>query len=174
MSLFNRKNILGTLIFLQLIATMAFAEVSQEKEKDIKKLLEVSGILSQLNYMQDSLLNSVSLMVTGSFPKVPDTFWKEFNQLVGNEQMDDLVNRIVPVYAKHMSQETIQKLITMFETPFWNQWKKKMPEISREAGVIGSAWGREYTQSKAFNDRLDGLIKKYELEKLNKAPENKR
>jgi len=45
-----------------------------------------------------------------------------------------------------------------------------MPQISREAGVIGSEWGREITQSKVFNEQLEGLIEKYELEKLNPTP----
>jgi hypothetical protein len=83
--------------------------------------------------------------------------------------MDDLTARVIPVYDKHMSHETVKKLIAMFETPFWNEWKEKMPLISREAGLIGSEWGREYTQSATFNMRLDGLIEKYELKKLNPA-----
>ena len=74
---------------------------------------------------------------------------------------------MIPVYDKHMSHKTVKKLITMFETPFWNNWKKKMPIISREAGLIGSEWGREHTQSEEFNARLDDLIEKYELKKLN-------
>ncbi|MBT6296985.1 MAG: hypothetical protein HOJ14_10545 [Nitrospina sp.] len=61
----------------------------------------------------------------------------------------------------------------MFETPFWNDWKKKMPIISREAGLIGSEWGREHTQSEEFNAKLDDLIEKYELKKLNLPVENK-
>ena len=81
--------------------------------------------------------------------------------------MDNLIDRVIPVYDKHMSHETVKKLITMFKTPFWDEWKEKMPQISREAGVIGSEWGREHTQSEAFNKKLQGLIKKYELEKLN-------
>ncbi len=158
------------LVLLWVIANPVFSETSSEKEKDIRKLLKVSGILDQLTYMQDSLLNSVSLMVTGSFPNIPDPFWEEFNELVGKKGMDDLTTQVIPVYDKHMSHETVKKLITMFETPFWNEWKEKMPLISREAGVIGSEWGREYTQSKAFNEKLDGLIEKYELEKLNPSP----
>lgn len=140
-----------------------------EKTEDIRKLLKVSGILDQLDYMQDSLMNNVSMMVTGSFPKIPEAFWGDFNKLMGEKEMDDLVERVIPVYEKHMSHETVKKLITMFETPFWNEWKEKMPKISREAGVIGSEWGREITQSKAFNEKLEGLIKKHELEKINKA-----
>ena len=48
-----------------------------------------------------------------------------------------------------------------------------MPQISREAGLIGSEWGREYTQSEAFNKKLQDLIKKYELEKLNPPSDKK-
>ncbi len=168
MSLISKISIACLLFLLGGSVNPAFAET--EKAKDIKKLLQVSGILDQLSYMQDSLLNSVSLMVTGSFPKVPEAFWGEFNQLVGKKQMDELVERVIPVYEKHMSHETVTKLIAMFETPFWNEWKEKMPLISREAGQIGSEWGREYTQSKAFNEKLEGLIEKYELEKLNPSP----
>lgn len=167
---FDRKKITSVIVLVLLWVTAAnpvFSETSSEKEMDIKKLLQVSGILDQLDYMQDSLLNNVSMMVTGSFSEVPEVFWDEFNQLIGKKEMDDLVTRVIPVYDKHMSHETVKKLIVMFETPFWNEWKEKMPFISREAGVIGSEWGREHTQSEAFNKKLDGLIQKYELEKLN-------
>ncbi len=88
--------------------------------------------------------------------------------------MDELVERVIPVYKKHMSPETVKKLIVMFETSFWSEWKEKMPQISREAGLIGSEWGRELTQSERFNKELEGIVKKYELEKLNSArPEKK-
>ena len=154
------------LLLLEVTANPVFSET--EKERDIKKLLEVSGILRQLSYMEDTLMNSVSMMISGSFPKVPDEFWTEFNQLIGKKEMNKLIARVIPVYEKHMSHETVKKLIIMFETPFWEEWKKKMPLISREAGVVGSEWGKEISQSPAFNKKLEGLIKKYELEKINK------
>ena len=162
--------VLFVLLFLT-TANPVFSETS--KEKDIRRLLQVSGILDQLTYMQETLLNNISMMVTGSFSKVPDAFWEEFNKLVGKKEMDDLIGRVIPVYDKHMPHKTVKQLITMFETPFWNDWKKKMPIISREAGLIGSEWGREHTQSEEFNERLDDLIEKYELKKLNLPAENK-
>ena len=167
MELFYKKKIITVFLLVLLWGTVNPVYSETEKERDIKKLLEVSGILDRLSYMQESLLNNVSMMVTAPFPKVPDAFWGEFNQLIGKKEMDDLIDRVIPVYDKHMSHETVKKLITMFKTPFWDEWKEKMPQISREAGVIGSEWGREHTQSEAFNKKLQGLIKKYELEKLN-------
>ena len=153
------------LVLLEVTASPVFSET--EKERDIKKLLEVSGILRQLSYMEDTLMNSVSMMISGSFPKVPNEFWTEFNQLIGKKEMNELIARVIPVYDKHMSHETVKKLIKMFEKPFWEEWKKKMPEISREAGVVSSQWGKEISQSTAFNKKLEDLIRKYELEKIN-------
>ena len=170
----DRKIISAMVLFVLLFLTTAnpvFSETS--KEKDIRRLLQVSGILDQLTYMQETLLNNISMMVTGSFPKIPDAFWEDFNKLVGKKEMDDLIGRVIPVYDKHMPHKTVKQLITMFETPFWNDWKKKMPIISREAGLIGSEWGREHTQSEEFNERLDDLIEKYELKKLNLPAKNK-
>ena len=43
-----------------------------------------------------------------------------------------------------------------------------MLQISREAGLIGSEWGKELSESPAFNKKIDKLVKKYELEKINK------
>ena len=169
MRLFDMRKTITVFLLVLLSGTVNPIFAETEKTEDIRKLLKVSGILGQLDYMQDSLMNNVSMMVTGSFPKVPEAFWGDFNKLMGKKEMDDLVKRVIPVYEKHMSHETVKKLITMFETPFWNEWKEKMPKISREAGVIGSEWGREITQSKKFNEKLEGLIKKYELEKLNPA-----
>ena len=173
MELFDKKKIITVFLLVLLWGTVNPVYSETEKVRDIKRLLEVSGILDRLSYMQESLLNNVSMMVIAPFPKVPDAFWGEFNQLIGKKEMDNLIDRVIPVYDKHMSHETIKKLITMFKTPFWDEWKEKMPQISREAGVIGSEWGREHTQSEAFNKKLQGLIKKYELEKLNPTPDEK-
>ena len=170
MRLFDMRKTITVFLLVLLSGTVNPVFAETKKTEDIRKLLKVSGILGQLDYMQDSLMNNVSMMVTGSFPKVPEAFWGDFNKLMGKKEMDDLVKRVIPVYEKHMSHETVKKLITMFETPFWNEWKEKMPKISREAGVIGSEWGREITQSKAFNEKLEVLIKKHELEKLNPTP----
>ena len=173
MELLDKKKIITVFLLVLLWGTVNPVYSEPEKERDIKRLLEVSGILDRLSHIQESLLKNVSMMVTAPFPKVPDAFWGEFNQLIGKKEMDDLIDRVIPVYDKHMSHETVKKLITMFKTPFWDEWKEKMPQISREAGVIGSEWGREHTQSEAFNKKLQGLIKKYELEKLNPTPAEK-
>ena len=138
------------------------------KTEDIRRLLKVSGIHDQLNIVKNNLLNQYSMGFSGSYPKTPDAFWEEYYQLIGQEDIDTLVERIIPVYDKNMSHEVIRKLIAMFETPFWEEWKVKMPAISREAGQIGSEWGQALLQSEDFNKKLKALMEKHDLEGLNK------
>ena len=70
MRLFDiKKNSIWLVLLLVLLGVTANPVFSEtEKERDIKKLLEVSGILRQLSYMEDTLMNSVSMMISGSFP----------------------------------------------------------------------------------------------------------
>ena len=166
----NRAGLFLAAWLLMVLATgMAKAEVNPEKIANIKKLLLVSGIQDQLSYMKDGVMNSYSQMIGSAYPKVPDAFWTDFNGLIGKQEMDALIEQVIPVYDKHMSNEVVKKLIVMFETPFWIEWKKKMPLISREAGIAGQHWIHELTQADDFKQKIDRLVKKHELEKLNSA-----
>jgi hypothetical protein len=168
------KQFLNFMIFFILIAffqVSAFAETvpDRDKKRDIRKLLEVSGILEQMDYIKEGATNSYSRMISLTYPKIPDEFWDEFNKLPGQEDMRVLMDRVVLVYSKHMSHDAIKQLIKMFSTPFWEEWKKKMPSISKEAGLIGSEWTQEILQSELFKQKIDKLVKKYDLEKINSS-----
>jgi hypothetical protein len=169
-----------SLVFLTFFILIAFSQVAVfadtvptlDKKRDIRKLLEVSGILEQMDYIKDGATNSYSRMISLTYPKIPDEFWDEFNKLPGQEDMRVLMDRVVLVYSKHMSHDAIKQLIKMFSTPFWEEWKKKMPSISKEAGLIGSEWTQELLQSELFKQKVDKLVKKYDLEKLNPSLKN--
>lgn len=161
----------GALLVLALMAAGGAyggeADPGAEKKKDIRKLLEVSGIYDQLDLMKNNLLNQYSMGFASAYPKTPDAFWEEYYNLITQKDIDQLVEQIIPVYDKHMSHQVVRELIQMFETPFWQEWKNKMPAISREAGMIGSQWGQGLLQSDPFNQQLKALIKKHDLEGLN-------
>ena len=169
-----------SLVFLAFFILIVFSQVAVfadtaptlDKKRDIRKLLEVSGILEQMDYIKDGATNSYSRMISLTYPKIPDEFWDEFNKLPGQEDMRVLMDRVVLVYSKHMSHDAIKQLIKMFSTPFWEEWKKKMPSISKEAGLVGSEWTQELLQSELFKQKVDKLVKKYDLEKLNSSPKN--
>ena len=163
------------LIFIYLIIYLIFFQSfayavkgpTLEKKRDILKLLKVSGLFEQMDYIKDGVVNPYARMIAMTYPNVPNPFWDEFNKLIGKEEMDMLMDRIAIVYDKHMSHKVIKQLIKMFSTLFWEEWKHKMPLISKEAGLIGSQWTQELAKSKKLKQKIDNLVKKYGLEKLN-------
>ena len=124
-----------------------------------------------MDYIRHEATNSYAIGISLTYLKVPDQFWDDFGKLAGKEEMKVLLDCVVAVYNKHMTHDVIKQLIKMFSTPFWVEWKQKMPTISREAGLIGSEWTQEFLQSQSFKKKLDSLVSKYDLEKLNSAPE---
>ena len=161
----------GFLLFYCSIVS-AETDSSIHKNQDILKLLEVSGLLDQMNYIKEGVTNSYARVISLTYPKVPDQFWDDFNKLVGKEEMKVLLDRVVLVYDKHMTHDVIKQLIKMFSTPFWIEWKQKMPTISKEAGLVGSQWTQKIIQSESFKKKLDNLVRKHDLENLNSIPEN--
>ena len=129
----------GFLLFYCSIVS-AETDSSIHKNQDILKLLEVSGLLDQMNYIKEGVTNSYARVISLTYPNVPDQFWDDFNKLVGKQEMKVLLDQVILVYDRHMTRDVIKQLIKMFSTPFWIEWKQKMPTISKEAGLVGSEW----------------------------------
>lgn len=163
------NTLLAVLVLILISGVPAGTEPNPEKIKHIKKLLAVSGIQERLSHMKDGVMNSYSQMISASYPKAPDAFWTDFNGLIEEMDMDSLIDQVVPVYDRHMSHEVVKNLIAMFETPFWEEWREKMPAISREAGIAGQQWVQKTASSEALKKKVDQLIEKHELGKLNSA-----
>ncbi|QPJ64528.1 MAG: DUF2059 domain-containing protein [Candidatus Nitrohelix vancouverensis] len=167
----TRSIAVALITVMMTLGALQSAQAQTQKEKDIKILLKVSGILDQLGYMKDNLTRSFGQTISFAYPQAPDAFWDDFENVVSQDYMDDLVNRVVVVYDKHMEHEVVLKLIEMFQTPFWAEWREKMPTISREAGAVGSQWAQEVSLSEGFNAKIDELIGKHKLEELNPITE---
>jgi len=172
----KRPLVLSFLVgFLLLYCSIVSAEINSsiDKNQDILKLLEVSGLLDQMSYIKEGVNKSYARVISLTYPKVPDQFWDDFNKLVGKEEMKVLLDRVVLVYDKHMTHNVIKQLIKMFSTPFWVEWKQKMPTISKEAGLVGSQWTQEIMQSESFIKKLDNLVRKHDLENINSISKKK-
>ena len=61
---------------LLLCCSIVFAETgsSTDKNRDILKLLEVSGLLEQMDYIKDEATNSYARVISITYPKVQTNF----------------------------------------------------------------------------------------------------
>jgi len=127
-------------------------QISQEKEREIRKLLEVTGTTRAMPEMMDQMMAELRK----ALPNVPSEFWDEFRKEIN---IDELVTLIMPVYDKHMSLEDIKAANVFFATPAGRNFAEKMSIMSAEGFEIGRKWGESKGRLVAERLKEKGLIK---------------
>lgn len=124
-------------------------KITKGKEKDIHKLLKITGSekLAQENFKL--MLRQLKL----AFYQVPSEFWEGFEK---KADMNQISNLIVPIYAKHFTQEEIQGLIAFYDTPLGKKMITKMPIIQQESMKAGQKWGEDLSKKVLKEIEING------------------
>jgi len=72
-------------------------------------------------------------------PAAQDDFEKEF---LGSIKVDDLVDLIVPIYARHLSEADVDGMLAFYRGPVGRRIIKALPEITAESQRAGQEWGQ--------------------------------
>lgn len=105
-------------------------------EADIRALLLATGAGSMGIQMMDQMLVSLKPMAPG----LPDAFWEGVK---AEFKADDLINMVVPIYAKHLSHDDVKALISFYESPAGKKMIQVQPQIMSESMAVGQAWGEQ-------------------------------
>ncbi len=127
-------------IALSLALLCAFAPAAHaDKKDDIRRLLRLTG--------SGDLGKQVATQLLGTFkaqnPKVPQKFWDDFAKEI---KAEDLIEMVVPIYDKHLSQEDIKAVIAFYETPTGKRFVKALPQLTQESMAAGQKWGMALAQ----------------------------
>ncbi len=115
------------------------AIVDPQKEKSIRKLMEVTGSGKVGVQVGQQIIASLRQ----SQPSLPEEFWESVNKKFN---ADALIDLIVPIYAKYYTQEDIDGLIAFYQTPLGQKVVSTLPQISQESVQVGQAWGRKIAE----------------------------
>lgn len=123
------------LILLTLICSLqlSFSQSSPIK-KDIKRLLHLTGSGELGVQVMDQLLDNYKDI----YPDIPESFWEGVKEEV---QPDDLINLVIPIYAKYYTHDEIKGLIKFYETPLGKKTIQTLPMITQESMTAGREWG---------------------------------
>jgi hypothetical protein len=109
--------------------------ISKEYAQDIRKLLVLAGSdklsLTILDTLEQSFLQIA--------PDIPDAFWQEMREDINAGEIIELV---IPVYAKYLTHEEIQQLIVFYESPVGRKLAVVQPRIFQESYLLGQEWGQ--------------------------------
>jgi hypothetical protein len=107
-----------------------------QKQKDIRKLLKITGSGELGTQVMSQMIGNMKK----AMPQVPEKFWGDFMKEV---HTDELIDLIVPVYDRNLSQGDVTELIRFYESPTGKKFVSALPKITQESMGVGEKWGRE-------------------------------
>lgn len=111
-----------------------FAEPA--KKASVEQLMALTGAGNLGTQMMNQMLPAMQKMI----PEAPPEFWQS---VAAEVNMDEMVNMVVPVYQRHLSEEDIQNMLAFFATPAGKKLISVQPVIMQESMAIGQQWGQQ-------------------------------
>ena len=141
------------MIFLIFAAGPAKAEVKPvdpSKIQDIKKLLDLIRLeevvlLTTENALERffPILKEATAQNNQAVSETVFAILKGSTLSLVKQQVSaqgGLMDRVVPLYDKHYTQDEIQKLIQFYETPLGKKVSALRPQITKESVVLAEEW----------------------------------
>lgn len=120
--------------------------IDPAEDADIRKLMDLVGAKALAIQTMAAMEKALRPLMTRALPpgeyrgKLVDLFLEKFDSQADPQQVLDL---IVPIYAKYFSDQEIQGLIQFYETPLGKKAVRVLPKIAAESRETGSTLGRK-------------------------------
>jgi uncharacterized protein len=111
-------------------------------EKTLRKLFEVSG--SNETY-KVAIIQMID-MFKQQYSNLGEDVWDGLEEEFLKSSIDDLVDLLVPVYYKYLTQEDLEGLIGFYESPIGKKYASCTPLITQESMQVGQQWGAKIGQ----------------------------
>ncbi|MFZ4706156.1 MAG: DUF2059 domain-containing protein [Bacteroidales bacterium] len=115
------------------ITLSAFTQTSSENDK-IKKMLELTGS----GKIGVQIAQKVISSFREKYPDIDQHFWDELEKEI---KPDDLINTVIPIYAKYYSENDIDQIIAFYNSPAGKKMIELTPLILQESMTSGKNWG---------------------------------
>jgi len=123
--------------FIIFSLTSAYAETASPTS--VKDLLNKTGSGQMGVQAMQQMLPALKKMV----PDAPEKFWQDF---MAEVSPNDLVNMVIPIYQKHLTQKEIHDINAFYDTPAGKKLIRVQPYIVQESMAAGQIWGQNIAQ----------------------------
>ena len=130
-----KKNILA----ITFLALGVFTTAQTSKEVKIVELLETMGSTQAMKTSFEYMINYYKQ----NNPQISSEYW---DNSLKHVDYNELVQKLVPVYSKHFTEQEIVDLLKFYNTSTGKKMIEKTPTILEESMEIGRKWGIELAQ----------------------------
>ena len=116
-----------------------FTNAQSSKDVKIAKLLETMGSTQAMKTSVEYMINYYKQ----NNPQISSEYWDNASKHV---DYDELVQKLIPVYSKHFTEQEIVDLLKFYNTSTGKKMIEKTPTILEESMEIGRKWGIELAQ----------------------------
>ena len=120
--------------------------VDAAKEASIRKLLDLTGASKLMLQTIANMKDTIRPLILSSLPvgeyreRLVDLFFERFQTKLDPAS---LINLIVPIYAKYLSQDELDGLIKFYQTPLGQKALSVVPQILSESQLAGKQFGEK-------------------------------
>jgi hypothetical protein len=121
-------------------------KINPAKEADIRRLLDITGASALATQTMDQMEKDMRPLIANALPagdyreKLLDLFFEKFRS---KRDPADLINLVVPVYDKYLSDDDIKGLIQLYQTPIGRKVIEVLPKVAAESQAAGAKWGEQ-------------------------------
>ena len=140
--------LLKAVSFCVLLSWIAFPALSQSASQDdsYRETLKVMFTQSGQSETFSNAIDQILEMYKQQFPDIDQTFLAEFREEFSRTSLDDLVDRLVPVYQSYLTQEDLKQIIAFYNTPVGKKFAANTPALTSESMQVGQQWGMEVAE----------------------------
>ncbi len=130
----------------QQAAAAAQPKIDPAKEADIRNLLDMIGTKANMVQVMTAMETNMRPSLTNMFPpgeyreRLIQLFFERFQSKADPQQMVDLV---IPIYDKYLSDEDIRALTQFYATPLGKKVITILPKVLIECTQAGEKWGEQ-------------------------------
>jgi hypothetical protein len=117
------------------VCVEAQTPVPAAKDRKIRQLIRLTGAAD----LGQQVVRQMIPALKQAFPGESEAFWNEFQAQI---KPSDFVEMVVPVYAKHFSEQDLDGLTAFYSTPLGQKVIREMPATMSECMTAGQEWGR--------------------------------
>jgi hypothetical protein len=139
-----KRGILATLLLLiSLACGTASAQVTSSidpaKADSIRELTRITGQANLARQVMGQMIEQFKTMM----PDVPARAWTE---MMADENVDELMEKTIPIYDRNFTQEDINGLLAFYRSDLGQRVLAKMPVVMQESMLAGKEWGESVAQ----------------------------
>ncbi|KEQ31291.1 hypothetical protein N180_03335 [Pedobacter antarcticus 4BY] len=142
-------------LLLLLSATVTFGQENSTYRASLKKMMQVSG--SEVAYK--GVINQMITMFKEKQSNVPKEFWDEVAIEMNKDALNQLINLVLPIYQKHLTEDDLTGVIAFYDTPVGKKFAEKTPVITQESMIAGQEWDLQIGQQVIDKLRNKGYLK---------------